>query len=426
MIVIHEFGHYTAGKLLGFDITEFSVGFGPKLLQKRLKNGEKFTLRAIPLGGYCAFVDEDGSESQAQNQSNQDNNSLAPTQATTPMTLTPFPEHSATTLPQTNPSTLDWAITNNAITPPSSDSPSPNDSILDTTTDNSNIRIQTTTKPLRSFVDHKPWKRLVVFVAGATFNFVSAILFAFIYIVIVGYAVPQVVDIYQNPDTGTAYNQAIHIGDQIIAINDRYFNVLNSYSDIITDIEKEWTESGKDIQKLKVEFTVLRNGENKRIKVCRQEITQTDQNGNPTTYYGFGFTNTSVNKTVSFGSAIISSIPLTLKFSWMILGSFGQMLTGAIGLNQMTGPISTIGTMAQVSQANPLNILILLPLIAANLAIFNLLPIPALDGSKVVFTTIEWIRGKPINRRIENIIHTIGLLFLLGFVILIEFLRVLT
>ena len=64
MVLIHELGHYVAGKMLKFKINEFSVGFGPKIIQKTKKNGEVFSLRAIPLGGYCAFEgeDEDGKE----------------------------------------------------------------------------------------------------------------------------------------------------------------------------------------------------------------------------------------------------------------------------------------------------------------------------------------------------------------------------
>jgi membrane-associated protease RseP (regulator of RpoE activity) len=63
MVTIHEFGHYIAGKILGFKITEFSVGFGPALFKKRSKKtGETFSLRLIPLGGYCAFDGEDDSQ----------------------------------------------------------------------------------------------------------------------------------------------------------------------------------------------------------------------------------------------------------------------------------------------------------------------------------------------------------------------------
>ena len=58
MVLIHELGHYIAGKILKFKINEFSVGFGPKILQKKNKKGELISLRAIPLGGYCAFEGE--------------------------------------------------------------------------------------------------------------------------------------------------------------------------------------------------------------------------------------------------------------------------------------------------------------------------------------------------------------------------------
>ena len=58
MVLIHELGHYIAGKILKFKINEFSVGFGPKIFQKKKKNGELISLRAFPLGGYCAFEGE--------------------------------------------------------------------------------------------------------------------------------------------------------------------------------------------------------------------------------------------------------------------------------------------------------------------------------------------------------------------------------
>ena len=71
MVSIHEFGHYLAGKLLNFKITEFSIGFGPAIFKKRSKKtGELFALRIIPLGGYCAFdgeeYDEDDVRADAQ------------------------------------------------------------------------------------------------------------------------------------------------------------------------------------------------------------------------------------------------------------------------------------------------------------------------------------------------------------------------
>ena len=113
-------------------------------------------------------------------------------------------------------------------------------------------------------------------------------------------------------------------------------------------------------------------------------------------------------------------VPFTAKLSWMILGSFFQLISGKISLTSLTGPIGTVSMMASVTKTNWRNIFVLLPLIAGNLGLFNLLPIPALDGSKVIFTLIEWIRGKPINRKVENMIHTVGLFVLFAFVIIVD------
>ena len=72
MVTIHELGHYVAAKILGFTVNEFSIGFGPKIFGKKLKNGETFSLRAIPLGGYCAFLGEDDDDDAPPPQSDAD------------------------------------------------------------------------------------------------------------------------------------------------------------------------------------------------------------------------------------------------------------------------------------------------------------------------------------------------------------------
>ena len=100
-----------------------------------------------------------------------------------------------------------------------------------------------------------------------------------------------------------------------------------------------------------------------------------------------------------------------------------DLLTFNANISDIGGPITTISMIASSTKTNGLNLLILIPAISANLAIFNLLPIPALDGAHVLFTLIEWIRKKPIKREVENMIHTIGLIILFGGVILIDILH---
>ena len=122
------------------------------------------------------------------------------------------------------------------------------------------------------------------------------------------------------------------------------------------------------------------------------------------------------------GNAFLYCVPYTFKRAWSILGSFGGLITGRIPITAMSGPIGSIKMMADVSIANWRNILLLLPLIASNLAMFNLLPIPALDGCKVIFTLIEWIRKKPINRKVEGIINFVGLIVIMLFVVIVDIL----
>ena len=114
-------------------------------------------------------------------------------------------------------------------------------------------------------------------------------------------------------------------------------------------------------------------------------------------------------------------------YSFKIAGSIfqilGELLTGRLGLSVLGGPVSTIAITSQVAGSSFRGFLEIAGYIGVNLAVFNLLPIPALDGSKIVFTVIEWIRGKPVNRKVEAIIHFAGLIFLLGFAVLVDILQ---
>ena len=114
-------------------------------------------------------------------------------------------------------------------------------------------------------------------------------------------------------------------------------------------------------------------------------------------------------------------------YSWkeagMVLSSLGQLVTGKISIRSMGGPITTIKVASEQARGGWMSFLNIASFIGVNLAVFNLLPIPALDGSKVVFCIIEWIRKKPINRKVEAAIHFIGIVFLFAFAILVDILQ---
>lgn len=348
MVMIHEFGHYIAGKLLGFKINEFSVGFGPKIVQKKKKNGELFTLRAIPLGGYCAFDGEDEK----------------------------------------------------------SDSPT-------------------------AFNNQKPWKRLIVLFAGAFFNFLSAIIFSYIVLVGFGYEDVQVKKIQ---DTSFQYQVENHLeeGDRIYGINgtefdfvhDKYFNgLLSDYVTTSLDFvyEDMWTSNGVDYST--IPLNVERDGKKIVVDgVLQKQIVDGEE--------VWSFVSTDNEKELTLGSykhgpleAIGESFTFTFRWAHKILIILGDLFTGQLSIKSLGGPVTTIKVMAESTQESVGYLFILLPVIAVNLAVFNLLPIPSLDGARMVFVLIEWIRRKPINRDVEAYIHAIGLFALLGFVVIVDLIQ---
>ena len=203
--------------------------------------------------------------------------------------------------------------------------------------------------------------------------------------------------------------------DIITAVNGEKITVMKSYEDL--------TKNKKVGQEY--EFTILRNGNEIKVTVTVQRIVNSlnlsaDGSAQPLDYTGLGFQSVSTGVNGSFVEAIKYCVPYTFKLAFMVLSTIGGLFTGSVPITSMTGPIGTVGLMAEVGMYDARNFLVLLPLIAANLAVFNLLPVPALDGSKVVFTLIEWIRKKPLNRKVESIIHLVGILLLFGFAIVID------
>lgn len=369
MIVIHELGHYVAGKIFKFKINEFSVGFGPKIFSKKnKKTGEVFSLRAVPLGGYCAFEDESGLEEETGEVVDPDS---------------VFPE-----------------IRPVSVMPPCVDPLKEKEEAAE--------------KP-RSFTEEKPWKRIIVLAAGAFFNFVSAIIFSFIFIVAVGYVEPEVHTLYAD-ENGNNYCTELQVGDVITAVNGEKISIMKTYDDLVKVKNVGAT----------YDFTIIRNGQKTTVTVTMKQIKSKAADGSDLNYVGLGFSPVNTSVKCGAGYAFKYCVPYTCKLSISILASFGGLITGRIPITSLTGPVGTVGIMAELGMADLRNFLVLLPLIAANLAIFNILPIPALDGSKIVFTLIEWVRGKPVNRKVENIIHTVGLLLLFGFVIVIDILGLFT
>ena len=374
MVMVHELGHYIAGKILKFKITEFSIGFGKAIFSHTSKKtGEKFSLRIFPLGGYCSFYGEE------------------------------------------------------------------DDGTAEKLDDNKNI-VDVKQNDGVPFNSQKPWKRIIVFLAGVTMNFITAILFSWILLCAVGYDVPQIIDYSSTINVDENGQSIFQKGDIITHINgekiDFAFGVnFNTAISNQKESAKEFYESenyaGGDYV---FDMTVRRDGESivlENVKIIQEVVTETDSDtGEVKTSYVYLMGLESTEDKVctqaykyGFFEGLGRSFSMAFGFAWVVLKSLWMLITFQIPITEMGGTITTIATMAEYTAINPANLLIFIPLISANLAIFNLLPFPALDGAHVLFTVIEWIRGKPINRKVENTIHFVGICILFAFVVIVDILH---
>ena len=355
MVLVHELGHYIAGKILKFKITEFSIGFGKAIFSHTSKKtGEKFSLRIFPLGGYCSFYgeEEDGKGDE------------------------------------------------------------------------------------QSFNNQKPWKRIIVFLAGVTMNFITAIIFSWILLCSVGYDTPQIIGYSNNINVGVFEEGDIVRSVDGTKIDFAFGDTFNSAITKQKQKAKEFYESEDYLEGSRYSFhmTVTRDGQDLDIivAVVPYNITQTDEETGESltvTAYVIGLESDVAVKVCTsaykygFFEGLGRSFSMAFGFAWVVLKSLWMLITFQIPITEMGGTITTIATMAEYSQQNLANMLIFIPLISANLAVFNLLPFPALDGAHVLFTTIEWIRRKPINRKVENTIHFVGICILFAFVVLVDILH---
>ena len=132
-----------------------------------------------------------------------------------------------------------------------------------------------------------------------------------------------------------------------------------------------------------------------------------------------GFATTGLK--LGFFRTIAMSFEYSFKLALSIFMVLGQLITGALGISSIGGTVTTISVTATAVKVGGIrNLLNIASFIGVNLAVFNLLPIPALDGCRVVFTAIEGIRKKPISRRVEGLIHTVGFALILMFAIFID------
>ena len=320
LVATHELGHFASAKLLGVRVNEFAVGMGPALL-KRQRGETLYSLRALPIGGFCALEGDD--------------------------------EESA------DP---------------------------------------------RSFGRAAWWRKMVILCAGALMNFVTGVvIIAILYAPATGFRA----EVYGGPIDGYGTeNCGLMPGDRFLSVDGHRVLVYGN--------ARFFLNRGGDT----LDFVVERNGERVELKDVHLPYQErTDENGSLTRLRGI--TMSAVADPTSFFGKLAYAWNTAIDFVRVVWMSLGDMVTGAVGLRDMSGPVGIVNMMGEVGSQSPTlydaawNLGYLAALIAVNLAVMNLLPLTDLDGGRVLFLLLNGLLyglfRKRIDARYEGYVHLAGL-----------------
>lgn len=330
LIMVHEFGHFAVARLCGIAVKEFSLGFGPVIWQHKSKKSDTtFSIRPIPMGGYCMFYGDTDDD--------------------------------------------------------------PNDSTKDDP---------------RNYNKAPVWKRMLNVLAGPGMNFVLAFVVA---IALMGvYGAVATTPVVQEVEAGMPAAEAgLQAGDIFVRVNQ-------------TEVENGTVQDvsnaiGADASSAPVEITVLRDGQEQTFTVTPQYDSELER-------YRVGVTIAQGYEKMPASSILPSAWSLCKQASVAIVESLGKLFTTGEGLNDAAGPVGVVSLVAQQTQQGGLEIyLYLLVILSINLGLMNLIPIPGLDGSRLIFMLIEAIRRKPVNQKIEAGVHLCGYVLLFGLMIFFTF-----
>lgn len=426
MISIHEFGHYIVGKIFKFKINEFAIGMGPAIFKRKRKNqDEVFSIRALPLGGFCAFEGEDaesGDEGAFNNKAPWKRILVLIAGATMNLVLgIIILTVSVGAYGQLAICTYDIKPTANA-----------------------------------EYVGYSLQNEDVILEINGKNIFMAT----------------DIIKALDDKNKGDVVDVKVKSNGKIENRKVRLRNDVDVKS--LVDPYSAFTALGiSTIQEIKGGelngFYLLRVKDNAEYENCSRIFYASDLTGYAKTksvgetltfYYSNGGQN-ALEKSVEITEDLSSksdgeilkclgidetstllkydtqnvkfpffeTIERGLQYSWSIAGTIfrtlGELLTGKLSIRAMGGTITTVKVTADAIKKGGFNYFLeMAGFIGINLAVFNLLPIPALDGSRVVFCVIEWIRKKPVNRKVEGIIHAVGLILLLGFSVLVDLLQI--
>ena len=363
IITVHELGHFIMAKAFKVPVREFSIGMGPRLISK-VVNNTRYSLKALPFGGSCAMIGEDAAGSGDMIEYE------------------------------------DVKIDENGIY------------------DFEGVKYSKEDLDKYNFQAISPMKKFLICLAGPAMNFLLAFILAFILVSHVGFDVPIISSVSDDSAAANATPIVLEKGDEIVG-----FEIPGEKESIISyrDLAVFMQLNNDDILKNKypLVITFKRGGEKLRT-VVYPTYDET---------YNKAMIGISFEDMYHMPKNIIDTCKFAAKEFYFYIKttimSLRMLIRGKLGAKDISGPVGTVAVMGSaISEAQSISfasmiytLMTLIVLISANLGVMNLLPIPALDGGRIVFAAIEMITGKPINKEVEGFANTVTMLLLLIFMI---------
>ncbi|MBO0461864.1 MULTISPECIES: RIP metalloprotease RseP [unclassified Enterococcus] len=399
LVIVHEFGHFFFAKRSGILVREFAIGMGPKIYGHQAKDGTTYTLRLLPIGGYVRMAGNGDDETEMapgmplsllmdSDQVVKKINLSKKIQLTNaiPMELIRYDLDEALTITGyvngDETQEVTYAVDHDA-------------SIIEA--DGTELRIAPRDVQFQSA---KLWQRMLTNFAGPMNNFILAIL---LFIVLAfmqgGVTVTNTNQIGVVSPDGAAAAAGLQENDEILQVDGKSIQTWNDLTAIITENPDK-----------PLDFEVERNGQVSTIEVTPKSV---ESNGEKIGQLGI-----QAPMKTGFFDKIIGGTQRAFSSSLEIFKALGSLFTG-FSLDKLGGPVMMFQLSSEAANQGVMTVIGLMAILSMNLGIVNLLPIPALDGGKLVLNIFEGVRGKPLSQEKEGILTLVGFGFLMLLMVLV-------
>lgn len=390
LVIVHEFGHFYFAKKSGILVREFAIGMGPKLYSHVDKEGTLYTIRSLPLGGYVRMAGwgDDSTEiktgtpaslsldaSGKVTRINLSQNRLDPNSL--PMYVTAYDlEDKLTITGLVLEETKEFDVAHDAT-------------IVEE--DGTEVRIA----PLDvQYQNASIWGRLITNFAGPMNNFILGLLVFIFLVFLQGGALDTNSNHIKVVDNGAAAKAGIKSNDQILQIE----NIPVSNWQELTGAVASSTKDLKEGQSLTVK--VKSQGKVKELSLKPQKVG------------GKFAIGVQCRLKTGFKDKLLGGFEMAINGALLIITALKNLMTG-FSLDKLGGPVAMYQMSSQAAASGIETVLSMMAMLSINLGIFNLIPIPALDGGKILMNLIEAIRRKPLKRETETYITFVGVVIML-------------